>query len=122
MALFNETTNRGGRPLGAKTRLTKRVFEDALKVWNEPSAEGTDANRGTAALRTLFYESPANFVRIIASILPRDLMIEGAFSELSDDQIERTLLLVKRLEEQTGDEQEDRAGDGEGIGRIAGSA
>jgi hypothetical protein len=121
MAKFNSTDNRGGRPLGAKSRLARKVFEDALKVWNEPSAEGASTNRGTAALRTLFFERPGDFVRIICSILPRDLIVEGAFSELSNDQIEQTLALVQRLQERASDD-EDGAGDGARIGRVAGSA
>src|SRR5262245_13716404 len=96
MAKFNSTDNRGGRPLGAKTKLTRRVFEDMLQVWTEPSADGLDTTRGVAALRTLFYERPAEFCRLVASVLPKDLVFEGVFTEMDTDRLERTLELVQQ--------------------------
>jgi len=58
MAKFNSTDNRGGRQIGAKTRLARKVFEDALKVWTEPAADGSDINRGIAALRMMYQRGP----------------------------------------------------------------
>ena len=99
MAKFNSTDNRGGRPLGAKTRLARKVFQDALKVWTEPAAEGSDINRGIAALRMMYQERPTDFCKLVASILPRDLILEGGmFSEMDDNalaRLERTLALVQ---------------------------
>ena len=59
----------------------------------------------------MYAERPADFVRAVLSILPKDLVIESAFSELSDEQIERTLETVRRLQEQADaeNEQDDEA-------------
>jgi hypothetical protein len=122
MAVFGPD-NKGGRPLGAKTKLTRRVFEDMLKVWIEPSADGVDVNRGTAALRTLFYERPAEFVRIVASVLPKDLVLEGMFAEVDSERLERTLALVQQLQaEQDDGEGQDQDGDSQGDGGGVGGA
>jgi len=115
MAVFGPD-NRGGRPLGAKTRLARKVFEDALKVWTEPAADGSDINRGIAALRMMYQERPTDFCKLIGSILPRDLILEGSmFSEHDDTalaRLERTLALVQ--------EQDD--GEGEANGGASGRA
>jgi hypothetical protein len=125
MAAFEK--GHSGRPAGTKTRLTRQVIKDMFAVWCEPSADGVDVNRGTAALRQLFFERPAEFVRIIASVLPRDLVLESAFSEHDTDKLERMLVLIEQqvqAEQDDGDEIQgqdggDGQGDGGGIGGVA---
>jgi hypothetical protein len=65
-----------GRPKSAKNRL-HRSFVDALHADFQ--------EHGAAAIKICRIEDPANYLRIIASILPRELMIENSTAaDLSD--------------------------------------
>jgi len=64
--------------------------------------------------RTLFTERPLDFCKVVASILPRDFVIESnAFSEMDDRKLEEISALAQRLLEERIDE-----GDESGTGRT----
>ena len=106
--------NKGGRPPGVKNKLALRVFQDVLAVWGEPAVDGGEISKGVAALRTLFTERPLDFCKVVASILPRDFVIESnAFSEMDDRKLEEISALAQRLLEERIDE-----GDESGTGRT----
>jgi hypothetical protein len=75
----------GGRPRGAKNRL-HRAFVEALHADFE--------EHGAAAIRICRMEDPTNYLRVIASILPRELTIETAAADLTDDELET---MIQRL-------------------------
>ena len=87
--------NQGGRPRGARNRLTVRVFEDVLAHWNEPAIAGGNMSKGLEALETLFREKPGEYVRAVLSILPRELQIESVMSELSDHDLDEVMDKIK---------------------------
>jgi hypothetical protein len=56
----------GGRPKGARSKLGEAFLEDLRDAWNE---------HGATALARCATEEPAQFVRVVASLLPRDVDI-----------------------------------------------
>jgi hypothetical protein len=73
--------NRSGRPLGSRNKLCRAVLEDLLADW----AEG-----GIAAIRMMRIENPSGYCKMMASILPKELLFEsGAVTELDDSALDR---------------------------------
>src|SRR3954449_2344760 len=59
----------GGRPKGARSKLGEAFLEDLRDAWNE---------HGATALARCAIEEPAQFVRVIASLMPRDVNLNLA--------------------------------------------
>jgi len=55
--------------VGSRNRLGEQFIEDLRAVWHE---------RGVEALRRCAEEEPAQFVRVVASLLPRQLDVSGS--------------------------------------------
>src|SRR5262245_60022983 len=85
----------GSRPSGARNLLTRKVFEDLLRHWNEPCEPGP-RSKGQAALEIMFREEPAAYCKLIASVLPREIAFENVTSEMSDDQIDELLIQLRQ--------------------------
>jgi hypothetical protein len=77
-----------GRPLGSRNKLCRALLDDLAADW----AEG-----GAAAIKIMRIEEPAQYVKAMVSILPRELLFENAASELDDDQLRD---LIDRIREQ----------------------
>ena len=86
----------GGRPKGARNRLAHRVFEDILTHWCEPAAPGANMCKGQEALETLYKEKPGEYLRLTASVLPREFIFENVTSDLDDEQIDELLLALRQ--------------------------
>src|SRR6266540_3143477 len=86
----------GGRPKGARNRLAARVFEDILRHWTEPAGEGSELCKGQEALETLYKEKPGEYLRLTASVLPKEFVFESVTSELDDDQIDELLMALRQ--------------------------
>jgi hypothetical protein len=56
-----------GRPKGAKNKLQEAFWTDFAEAW----AEG-----GKAALKKVSDDDPATFVRVAASVMPKDLNLD----------------------------------------------
>ena len=84
---------RAGRPRGAKTRLSNAFVTDVLAEWEKG---------GKDALRIFRIEEPGRFCVMVASLMPRELMIETVTSELPDEELDAMIL---RLREQLAQEQ-----------------
>jgi hypothetical protein len=79
----------GGRPAGARTRLATKFLWDLLKEWEE---------HGPGVLRICRIEKPVEFMKVVASTLPKEFALEtGALAELSDDDLAAHLLILKKL-------------------------
>src|SRR5262245_56221323 len=85
-----------GRPKGVRNKLTARVFEDILAHWDEPVAPGSDLRKGQEALQTLHREKPGEYLRLVASTLPKEFVFENAVGELEDDQIDELILKLRQ--------------------------
>jgi hypothetical protein len=77
----NASQGRGGRPLGSRTKLCKRLLEDLFADWQEG---------GQAAIKMMRVENPSGYCKMMASILPKELLFEsGAVTELDDNALDR---------------------------------
>jgi hypothetical protein len=86
----------GGRPKGARNKLAAQVFEDILHHWCEPAAPGSKLCKGVEALETLYKEKPGEYLRLTASVLPREFIFENVTSDLDDEQIDELLLTLRQ--------------------------
>jgi hypothetical protein len=86
MAKFGEGGHRGGRTPGARNKFSKQLLEDAIAHW---------AKHGTSAMDDMRHEKPAEYVRVMFSILPRELTVESVVAELSDDEIEAQINYIR---------------------------
>jgi len=57
-----------GRPAGARNKLATKFLWDLLAEWEE---------HGAAALRICRVEKPIEFVKVVASTLPKEFALEG---------------------------------------------
>jgi hypothetical protein len=74
----NASGGMGGRPLGSRTKLCKRLLEDLFADWQEG---------GVAAIKMMRIENPSGYCKMMASILPKELLFENTATELDDDQL-----------------------------------
>jgi hypothetical protein len=78
-----------GRPKGSRNKLAQRVFDDILKHWNEPA--GGELCKGQAALELLYREKPGEYLKLTASVLPKEFVFENAVTELDDEELDRMI-------------------------------
>lgn len=90
--------NPGGKPVGARNRL-QGDFMNAL-------AEDFAAN-GIEAIKVCREEKPEQYVRIIASLMPKELEVKRPLEDLTDDELAAGVAALQRYL--------DAQGDGEGV-------
>src|ERR1700704_3630170 len=71
-----------GRPKGSRNKLCRAVLEDLMADW----AEG-----GAAAIKIMRMERPAEYVRAMVSILPKELILESGMDGFDDDTLDDLL-------------------------------
>ena len=88
---------RVGRPAGIRNKLNRAFLQDLLDEWHE---------HGRAALRIMRAEEPGMFVRVVASLVPREISLEHSIAaDLDDTVLEQTLDYIRQqLLAQTGAE------------------
>ena len=86
-----------GRPKGARNRLAYRVFEDIFKHWCEPAMPGSKLCKGQEALETLYRDKPGEYLRLTASVLPKEFVFESAVNG-QEALVQRCLVLEHRLQ------------------------
>jgi hypothetical protein len=78
-----------GRRGGSRRVLSKAFVDDLLDDWKE---------HGKAAIRIMRVERPVEYVKVVASTIPREWDIEvSAVTEMSELEIEET---IRRLREE----------------------
>ena len=75
-----------GRPRGAKNRLHRPFVEAPHEDFREHGAD---------AIRVCRIEDPTAYLKVIASILPRELVVESAAADLSDEELEAMIANLK---------------------------
>jgi hypothetical protein len=75
-----------GRPKGSRNLLCRAMLDDLAADW----AEG-----GAAAIKIMRIERPSEYVRVMCSILPRELLFENTATNLDDDQIEEVIARIR---------------------------
>lgn len=72
--------NPAGRPKGARNKLGEAFLNDFLNDWEE---------NGSDAIKTMREERPHEYVKVAASILPKEMNVKiSEFDELTDDQLD----------------------------------
>lgn len=85
-----EASEGGGRIKGARNLLQAEVLSDILRHWREG---------GKAAIDVVYKENPAAYLKTVAGILPKELLIEDArkIESMTDDELAHYLDEVRRL-------------------------
>jgi hypothetical protein len=73
-----QSGNLKGRPKGSRNRLT----EDFLRSLSDDFSE-----HGAEAIRRTREEEPATYVRVVASLMPKQLEVSRPLEDLSDDEL-----------------------------------
>jgi Family of unknown function (DUF5681) len=84
-----ESGNPVGRPAGVKNRLQGDFLHALAEDFRE---------HGREAIRIMRIEKPAEYVKVFASLMPRELLLtqDNALTELTDEQLEHALHKVLR--------------------------
>ena len=78
---FVTGNNGGGRPKGARNRLGDAFVADLLEDWED---------NGKAAIQQVRTERPQDYLKVVASILPKDVNVNvRPFEEMDDDQLRK---------------------------------
>jgi len=68
-----------GKPKGAKHKLQESFVKDVYAAWKE---------RGAAAVNAMIDEKPGDFVKVVASLIPKEATLNiNDHSELTDDEL-----------------------------------
>ena len=80
----------GGRVAGTRNKLSHAFVSDALESWHK---------NGKAALEIVFREKPDIYLRVMAAIIPKELIMTdgGKIDTISEDDLDAAL--TKILEE-----------------------
>lgn len=73
-----QSGNPAGRPKGARSRFSEAFLDDFCADWEE---------HGKLAIQTMRSERPHEYVKVAASLLPKELKIETT-SDLTDEQLD----------------------------------
>jgi len=81
---FQPGNNGGpGRPKGSRNKLGEAFLSDFLNDWEE---------HGSQAIQKMRSERPHEYVKVAASILPKELNVKvSEFDELTDEQLDRRI-------------------------------
>jgi hypothetical protein len=69
---------------GARRQLSAKVLKDIFTHWSEVEPGTNGKTRGEITLTILYREEPATYAKLVAALLPRDLIIESAVTEMDD--------------------------------------
>jgi hypothetical protein len=81
-------TGFGGRPKGARSKLTTEFFEDFCAAWKE---------HGVKALKDVAEKNPKDFVRAAAMLMPKELELKAPLDDLSDTELTDLIVAVQSL-------------------------
>jgi hypothetical protein len=84
---FDGVNHVGGRPKGARNRLSHEFITALLKDFEEG---------GAAAIKIARLEDPLRYITIVASLMPKELAVEhNQLGDLSDDEVSALLEYVR---------------------------
>jgi hypothetical protein len=101
-----QSGNPAGRPKGSRSKFNEAFLADFIAAWEQ---------LGPEALTRTATESPAVFVRVAASLLPRHFKMEHDFSDMTDEQLDR---YIRDLNAGIAEELRASAGIGESSARA----
>lgn len=80
--------NPRGKPQGARTKLGEQFIE---------ALQADFQAHGTAAIEKVRSERPQDYIKVIASLLPKEMVIRDELDEMSDEQLLERLHRLNRL-------------------------
>lgn len=81
-----QSGNPAGRPKGARTKLGEEFLQDMLSDWEE---------NGKAVIEAVRAEKPDQYLKVVASILPKELNVKvNELDDLTDEQLARQLRAI----------------------------
>src|SRR5262249_54530474 len=78
---------RGGRPAAARNRFSHALLTHFLADWEK---------NGTKAIQSVRVLDPGTYLRVAASIIPRELMVEAVTSGLSAEERAEMIATLKQ--------------------------
>jgi hypothetical protein len=78
----------GGRPKGSRNKLTTEFFDDFYAAWQQ---------HGATALKEVAENSPRDFVRAAAMLMPREFELKSPLNELTDAELGDLITAVQSL-------------------------
>ena len=84
-----QSGNPAGRPKGSRNKLAEAFLTDLYENWQ---------SHGKDAIAAMIADKPGDFVKVVASVMPKELHIKDEqTSDLSDDQIADFLATIRSL-------------------------
>jgi hypothetical protein len=83
-----QSGNPGGKPVGARNRLTARFLHELAEHFDEHGAE---------AIKTVFENKPDRYLMIVAALLPQKFDLSAPLDGMGDDELSRNLEMVQML-------------------------
>jgi hypothetical protein len=81
--------NPAGRPEGARNRLQSSFLYALAKDFEE---------HGEGAIRIMRVERPAEYVKVVASLMPKEFLVtDNALGEMSDDELLAAIQSIRQL-------------------------
>ena len=76
----------GGRSKGSRNKLGEAFIEDVYAKWAEHGAQAIEEMRNA---------DPGGFVRVVAGILPKEMVIKDELSDVSDEELAALILAAR---------------------------
>ena len=73
---FKTGNNGGGRPKGSRNKLGEAFLNDLVDAWD---------THGATALQTCAHLEPTQFVKVVAGILPREILVSALTANVNID-------------------------------------
>lgn len=80
--------NPGGKPVRARNKINARFLNDLLKEWE---------TTGARALKECSKKDPATFIRVVASLQPKEIEIIKPLEDIPDEQLDAAVLAVRAI-------------------------
>ena len=87
--------NPAGKPKGARHELAQRFVTDLHNDW---------VLHGPDAIKAMRAEKPAEYVKVVAGLLPKEVKLEtNAIADMSDDELGRLIDIIRAAVEPSGE-------------------
>lgn len=83
-----QSGNPGGRPVGSRNQLQKDFWRAMAEDFNQ---------HGKETLERVRKEKPAEYIRAVVALMPKELEISRGLDELTDDQLNAALIAARAL-------------------------
>jgi hypothetical protein len=89
----------GGRPLGSRNKLQSSFLKALAEDFEQ---------HGAGVIKIARIEKPVEYLKVIASVLPKELVVEqSVLTDISDDELAAHIALLQRLKLRNADKEEE---------------